>query len=246
MSRSAHRGSSRTTPKRELLVWRTRRTVRSLGWSGVAGLVGLVFAAGYYFLEYLPLAKEVTLKGQATEFASVQMEQSGYEEEVATPLRQLDEFYSRLKRHDDVPEVVRDLHRGARAAGLSFVRGDYRPQRDASGKLLRYQITLPVVGSYPKVRRFLAQAMRAEPALALDGVSFQTDQSGGRLETRVQFTLFVSADGARSTIERANDSRSTVGQANDEPGSRLGSADGARSNFESANGSPLTSAEAQG
>ena len=220
---------------RELIVWRIKRSAQELGWSGMAGLAAFIFAAGYYFLNYLPLANEATLQRQALNVASVLLEQSGHQEEIGTPVRQLDEFYSRLQQHGDVPEVVRALHRSARAVGLRFVRGDYRPQRDAAGNLLRYQITLPVRGSYPKVRRFLAQAMRDEPALALDGVAFQTDKSGGSLETRVQFTLFVQVNESRSTFERADESRATFDQAN-ESGLTVNSADD----------SPLAPAEARG
>lgn len=79
--------SSRTTSRSERLVWRLKRAVRELGWSGVAGLAALAFAAGYYFLNYLPLANEVALKSKAFDFASVQLERSGHEPDVATPLR---------------------------------------------------------------------------------------------------------------------------------------------------------------
>ena len=99
-----------------------------------------------------------------------------------------------MQTQENVAEVVRRLHRNARAAGLRFVRGDYRPQRDASGQVLRYQITLPLLGNYPKVRRFLAKSMDTEPALALDEISFQKENSRGPLETRVQFTLFVQGN----------------------------------------------------
>ena len=219
----------------DLLVWRFKRGLRELGWSGVAGVVMLLFAAGYYFSTYAPLQDEVELQKQAFESASAELKRSGRDEEAGTPRRQLTEFYSRLKSQADVPEVVRGLHRSADAAGLRYARGDYRPQRDASGKMLRYQITLPVRGTYPEVRRFLAQALREEPALALDGVGFQTDQSGGGLETRVQFTLFVRANEFRSTFDGANESRSTFERAN-----------GSRSAFDGADGERLTSVGAHG
>jgi hypothetical protein len=180
---------------RELIVWRIRRASRALGWSGVSGLALLVIAVGYYLTNYAPLYEDVSRLEKQVELASTELEQAGPKEAPGTPGRQLDDFYSRLKSQSDVAEVVRRLHGSAREVGLRFVRGDYRPQREASGKILRYQITLPVRGSYPKVRQFLAQALRNEPALALDGVGFQTDRSGGDLETRVQFTLFVGAQG---------------------------------------------------
>lgn len=175
----------------ELILWRVKRGARALGLTGVIGIAALVFSAGYFLLRYEPLANEVDSLRQAYAQRGSQSVASNVDEGGLTPARQLAQFYSRLKSEAEVPEVLRVLHKGARSAGLRFVRGDYRPQRDASGKLLRYRITLPVRGSYLQVRRFLAQAMREEPALALDGVAFQTDKSGGGLETRVQFTLFV-------------------------------------------------------
>jgi len=43
---------------------------------------------------------------------------------------------------------------------------------------MRYQVVLPVKGSYPQVKRFLAQAMHDTPGLALDAISMQRDQGG--------------------------------------------------------------------
>ena len=189
--------------KRVLIIWRIKRALRTLGWSGVAGVVTLLFAAGFYVVSYIPLENEVARKKEAFGSVSAELKRSGREEGSGDPKRQLAEFYSRLQSQDDVPEVVRGIHRSARLAGLRFSRGDYRPQRDASGKLLRYQITLPLRGSYPNVRRFLAQALREEPALALEGVAFQTDESGGDLETRVQFMLFIREYGSRSIFAGA-------------------------------------------
>ena len=180
------------TRQRQLVIWRVKRGLRDLGLSGIAGVVMLLFCAGYYVFTYAPLQNEVAARTQALMESNAEPAQRARAENAGTPRMQLDEFYSRLTKQDDVSEVVRALYRSASAAGLRFVRGDYRPQRDGSGKLLRYQITLPVRGEYPKVRRFLDQALRDEPALSLDAVGFQTDKSGGNLETRVQFTLFVS------------------------------------------------------
>lgn len=180
---------------RQLMLWRARRVLRQLGWAGVSGLVLVAFAAGYYVTSYAPLQAQVHQQQRLLSMSSAEMRRPDADEEQGNPTRQLDAFYARLRAPDAVPEVVRRLHRGARDSGLTFVRGDYRPARDPSGKLLRYQITLPVRGAYPKVRKFLARALRDEPTLALDGVGFQTERSGGTLETRVQFTLFVRANG---------------------------------------------------
>jgi hypothetical protein len=83
------------------------------------------------------------------------------------------------------------LHAYARAAGLNFERGEYRPVTDGTADLVGYQITLPVRGSYPQVRRFLDRAMRHTPGLALDGITFQREDAGKALEAQLRFTLFL-------------------------------------------------------
>ena len=53
-------------------------------------------------------------------------------------------------------------------------------------------MVLPVKGSYPQVKRFLAQAMRDTPGLALDSISLQRDQGGAQaLEVQLRFTVFM-------------------------------------------------------
>jgi len=171
--------------------WRVRRALYSLSWTGAVGIAALVFATGFYIATVAPLNAQIEQGRQELTALYARYGRPATRVEPATPQNELDAFYARLQTQENVAEVVRQLHRNARAAGLQFERGDYRPQRDASGKVLRYQIMLPLLGNYPKVRRFLEKSMDAEPALALDGIAFQKQNSRGRLETQVHFTLFV-------------------------------------------------------
>ena len=57
---------------------------------------------------------------------------------------------------------------------------------------MRYQIVLPVNGSYPQVRRFLSDTMRDMPGLALDAISFKREGGGSaQLQTELRFTAFL-------------------------------------------------------
>ena len=59
---------------------------------------------------------------------------------------------------------------------------------------MRYQIVLPVKGSYLQVRRFLAQAMRDTPGLALEGISFQRQEGDAPvLEAQLRLTVYLRA-----------------------------------------------------
>jgi hypothetical protein len=75
---------------------------------------------------------------------------------------------------------------------LTLERGEYRPQQAALGRFIRYQIVLPVNGSYPQVRRFLGESMRDLPGLALDGIHFSREAAGSaQLQAELRFTAFL-------------------------------------------------------
>lgn len=177
------------------MLWRARRAARSLGWSGIAALALAVAGSGFYFSSVMPLRTEVESQREA--LAQTRIAGGGPIAAVAPdrPELQLAAFYQQLGSADQAPDVLRRLYRNARDAGLSLDRGEYRPVRDNSAKILHYQIGLPVKGSYPQVRRFLAQSLRDEPGLALDSVGFQRETSGGALDVQLRMTLFVRAQG---------------------------------------------------
>jgi len=89
--------------------------------------------------------------------------------------------------------MLRRLHLNAEDQGLVLLQAEYRPVPDSEGKLVRYQILLPAKGTYPEIRRFLSQASRELPGLAIDGINFQRQQIGDAvLEAQIKLTLFLS------------------------------------------------------
>jgi len=66
---------------------------------------------------------------------------------------------------------------------------------DKTGKLARYQVTLPVKGSYVQIRQFVDQALIDVPVAALDDINFKREAIGAtQLEARIKFTLYVGAN----------------------------------------------------
>ena len=175
-----------------MIIWRLRRAARNLDWSALAGALLAVFAAGLYLSAVRPLeARTQGLRERVIESESRAGAPDG-NAEPAGPALQLAAFYEQLADVHQAPEVVRQLHAHAEKAGLALERGEYRPLTDASAKLVRYQIVLPVKGGYPQVRRFLAGAMQDIPGLALDGISFQRDNdASAQLEAQLRFTIFL-------------------------------------------------------
>jgi Tfp pilus assembly protein PilO len=158
----------------------------------MATIVLVALALGLYALAVRPLESQAqSLRDRVAGLEAHAGNQSGNAEPVR-PASQLAAFYGQLPAVAQAPEVVRQLHAHAQSAGLMLERGEYRPLPDASAKLVRYQIVLPVKGSYPQVRHFLAGAMRDMPGLALDGIAFQRDKgAAGQLEVQLRFTAFL-------------------------------------------------------
>ena len=64
--------------------------------------------------------------------------------------------------------------------------------QDRNWKLTRYQLTLPVKGSYRQIRGFIAQVLTDVPASALEEIGFRRDTVGtDRIDARLRLTLYL-------------------------------------------------------
>ena len=176
--------------------WHPWRAARDLNWFAMTTIVLTVLALGLYVLAVRPLASQAhSLRGRVAELES-HIGNRRHDAEPAQPASQLSVFYEQLPSVAQAPDVVHQLHLHAQRAGLTLERGDYRPLPDASARLVRYQIVLPVMGGYLQVRHFLADTMRDMPELSLDGISFQRDKgASGQLEVQLRFTAFLRTTG---------------------------------------------------
>ena len=176
---------------KQALIWRARWLARKLDWLSLAGIGLALVAAALYVYGVKPVESRLPVLEER--LASLQVRIDSRPRTAAErPGEQLAEFYDRLLDAREAPEIASRLHKYARAAGLNLEHGEYRPLSDASGKLLRYQIVLPVTGSYPQVRRFLGDALRDMPGLALEAIRFKRDKGNSeQLQTELRFTAFL-------------------------------------------------------
>ncbi len=178
-----------------LVTWRLRRLGRGLDWTMTLALGLVAFNLAFYFSAVAPAVSQTSnLRAEVAQLRVTAAQVAGKAVAPSDPVADLGAFYSALARPAQVPDLLRRLHRAAADQGLLVEQGEYRPLPDPDGRLVRYQILLPAKGTYPEVRRFLAQASRALPALALDGVAFQRQQIGDEmLEAQIKLTLFVES-----------------------------------------------------
>ena len=88
--------------------------------------------------------------------------------------------------------ALRRLFEAADEAGVELPQGEYRLTEVKDAHLRRYQLSLPVSGSYPEIRAFIAKALNADPALALTAIQLRRERiESTDLDVLLNFTLYL-------------------------------------------------------
>lgn len=148
-----------------------------LGAVGTAALVMLA-AAGVFFLMVLQ---------------PMQDERARLERALSknTPKNQtnLNELYGFLEAKNDTTDALAKLYAIGTATGVDLQSGTYKTQR-AGARLERYELALPVTGSYAQIRDFLNRALAEVPALSLDQMTLRRDgRNQGAVQAELRLTL---------------------------------------------------------
>jgi Tfp pilus assembly protein PilO len=176
------------------LNWRLRRIAGRLGWPGLLGLVLLGGSALFYV---------AAVRQEQARLQQAERQAAGLRDRIQQAARggipltgsaaQLSEFYGFFAGHA-ATEWLDKIYAAAAKHGLTLEQGEYRTLPDKTGKLMRYQLTLPVKGSYVQIREFVDTVLTEVPVAALEDVGFKRENVGAtNLETRVRFTLFLEA-----------------------------------------------------
>lgn len=172
-----------------------RRSLALLAWPGILGLALLLLAVGLYITQVQPknLRLDELKKNSASLKSRIeQVAKSGIPE--TSDQEELNKFYGFFVG-PSLSEWLNKLYAAAAAQQLVLEQGEYRITPSKNGKLARYQITLPVKGSYVQIRQFVAQALTDVPIAALEEISFKREAiSSTEVETRIKLTLFLSLD----------------------------------------------------
>jgi Tfp pilus assembly protein PilO len=176
------------------LIERLREEAERLGRSGVVGIALVAFALAFYFSAVAQLESErAALAGEAGRLE--QRPHAGQAAEKGTPAEQLATFYAFLPPPQSSPDWLGRIHAAAKANGLVLRSGEYRLERAAEQRFARYQITLPVAGSYAQIRGFVGQMLADVPAAALEEITLRRESaSSPTLEARIRLTLYLGRE----------------------------------------------------
>ncbi|HET7832590.1 MAG TPA: type 4a pilus biogenesis protein PilO [Gallionella sp.] len=176
------------------LRWYSRRWSRTLGWPGMLAIGLLVACPLWYFSSVRPMQDRL---GEARRSVTLMSERGQAGNQAAkdsslTPAEQLAEFYSAFPAERYSPQWLEKLIAVADQNDLNLNEGDYKTSREKVGRLVRYQITLPVKGQYPQIREFLAEIPAEIPIMALENVQFERENiADATVTARIRLVLYL-------------------------------------------------------
>jgi hypothetical protein len=167
---------------------RLRDLLQALGPVGIAATGVLLFCAAFAVSALLPAERELkVLRAAAASRAALAADSSAGNAQRGEAYGH---FYDRFPPLDKLPDELERLYRLASAAKLDVPRGDYRLE-DRGAPLAAYRITLPLHGTYPRIRAFIAGVLQAMPTLAIDALRFERKQSDDpEIDAQLRLTAY--------------------------------------------------------
>lgn len=190
------------------LNWRTVALQAQLGLAragAAAWVAGLLLVLGLTAWGWL-----LSQPGQSTEALQATLLQARQRLRAPVPVAQgdgartpapLQAFHAALGEASTTEAYVRQLFAAARRHEISLGQGEYRWQVDGLAQTERYQIRLPIKGTYAALRGFCDQVLRDLPFAALDELSLKRDALDDEtLSAIVQFSLHLHPGAASAAV----------------------------------------------
>lgn len=166
-------------------LWRRR-----LGWPGLAGAALLALALLFYAAAVVPEHLEAArLQDQATALEAAA--KVGAVPANLGPEARLASFYRTFPERGTATAWLERIYTAGTQAGLVLDKGDYRLSAESNARLVRYEVNLPVHGSYPQVRQFVRAVLAEIPFAALNDIQIKRGNVGeATVEANIRFNLY--------------------------------------------------------
>lgn len=182
------------------LLLRLQLALQRFSLLNLLALVLLVLGAGAWLI-WLPHLRQ---QNQTIQTALGRVEQAlrtppallpAPKEEPQSDDKNLDRFYGTLGEQEYVEQQVGQLFALAKKVGLTLQQGEYKASFERQGRFHKYQIVLPVKGSYGLIRQFGESVLKTIPFASLDELNFKRDHISNRvLEAKLRFTLYLTSE----------------------------------------------------
>jgi len=177
--------------------WWLRREASRLGWRGIAGLALLVLAVGLVVLVLRPALRDADdLRADVAKLRTgLRAGTGGAAGGVAalpSKIVQLETYYAFFPDVSTLPDWLGEVHLAAARHGLALDSGQYQLQHASGARLASYELDLPLRGTYPQLRAFLADVLTKVPAASIEEVLVRRDSVANReMEARVRLAIHL-------------------------------------------------------
>ena len=156
-----------TLPPRILFYWRTLQI--RLGWMGLLGVFLLVLAIVLYFALTLPQVialRSLDAENTQRQTRSVILKPTPVSEDAGNPDTYFQSFPDAINKEAALKTILdlADKHQ------LSVDSGKYEVHSKENRKLVLYEVSFPLMGTYPQIKSFVADTLNALPNAALSQI----------------------------------------------------------------------------
>jgi len=157
-----------------------------LGMAGIAALSLFILAGAFMTLVLQPMKeKNRVLEARA-----------GISRDLATvsgvnAAEKVESVYEYLEKPEATTDWLAKLYAIGKATGVELQSANYKTT-SAGGRLQRYEIVLPLTGSYAQMRDFLKRSLAEIPVLSLDQIVLKREnRREGQVQAELRLTLHM-------------------------------------------------------
>jgi hypothetical protein len=160
------------------------RLLHKIGFTGVASSVLLAAALLFSSFVLKPLEERNQLLKETAGRGGNKADASPSGDKVAA-------VYEFLQKNEDTTDWLAKLHGIGIATGLQLKSATYRTQK-TEGRIVRYEIVLPVAGNYTQIRDFLKRSRAEIPLLSVDSLTLKRADNAIQAEMRLTLHMVKS------------------------------------------------------
>ena len=165
-----------------------RRLRDTVGGPGLAALALMAALAAFHFLVLRPLE---TRNAQLAERLSRQELRADAAQPGSAAADKVGAVYRFLRKDEEITDWLAKLHGIGAATGVQTKSANYRTH-DTAARIVRYEMVLPLAGSYPQIRDFLKRALAEIPVMSVDQLTLKREnRDDGAVQAELWLTLHL-------------------------------------------------------
>lgn len=170
------------------MIARLARLRQELGALGLAALVVLAAAGAFHVAVLQPLEARSDL---AREKAARQMRKQAEPGHGGSAAEKVAAVYGFLQKDEETTDWLAKLHGIGLATGVQLKSASYRSDK-TEGRIRRFEMVLPVSGSYGQIRDFLQRALAEIPVMSVDRLTLKREsRNDDNVQAELRLTLHI-------------------------------------------------------